>query len=755
MTVKELAERLRTTPEEIFGHYERIRHPIPKDLNFELTDEVVRMAIPKYRNETKKEDIQGKPVIETNRTQVPKPITELDRILALPRVGVLKAIRSANQVETLIFSGTLVKRQGSEAGDFVDVLSIDGKRLFYPSLDSYNTAVPISRIGIDQCQGLTFGRRYSFECELEELNKRRMKIMPYMLKTTVELVHQAQQVSDLIEVIGEKEKLLEGIENTIQEGREKVQQQVAIDQELQIAHSRKLAEYSKELETQEQILYFKYKEVEETRQELKSMEKIKETIKQRLKLCQNLQFISEKESRTYLDALTDNAADLPDHLQFKEDLDANLLELADHIHGYLYFQKDLLYTRFQIFNFLTLLRTHDLIVLSGLSGSGKTQIVKAFAAAMGGVAKIIPVKPNWTSSEDLIGYYNPIQMSFLPTPFTEAIVEARQNPTQLYFICLDEMNLARVEYYFADFLSKLEERGQEPEIELYARHQEDLFVSEFETLLSLIESSIEGIEVHSWQDFLNNGIARQRFMEYLGNADKESLLQLHAKMKRRLIDILKFPSTITIPDNVRFIGAINVDETTHYFSPKILDRIHVVKFENPLTFSEELETYFNDKDPQLFEWPVYVQPQDLATRGTYPKLNTESVLEATEFLKSLNEKFLLPMNIDFGIRSTRQSIHFIDQGLDLLAAPLNAVIAQKVLPRFVFDGNEKTRNGKTKLEILKDMHRFLEENASLKSIQDETDSAELRPSGVNASELLKEMISMAEEIGSGQVNFYA
>ncbi len=119
---------------------------------------------------------------------------------------------------------------------------------------------------------------------------------------------------------------------------------------------------------------------------------------------------------------------------------------------YLYHKKSLIYTNYQIRNFLTLLKTHDIIVLSGLSGSGKTQIVKAFAEALGGVAKIIPVKPNWTSSDDLTGYYNPLQMSFLPTPFTEAIVEAIHNPNQLYFICLDEMNLARVEYYFADFL---------------------------------------------------------------------------------------------------------------------------------------------------------------------------------------------------------------------------------------------------------------------------------------------------------------
>ena len=80
-------------------------------------------------------------------------------------------------------------------------------------------------------------------------------------------------------------------------------------------------------------------------------------------------------------------------------------------------------------------------------------LVKSFADAIGGKAFIIPVKPNWTSAEDLLGYYNPLEKKYLATPFLEALLEAQNNPTIPYFICLDEMNLARIEYYFADFLS--------------------------------------------------------------------------------------------------------------------------------------------------------------------------------------------------------------------------------------------------------------------------------------------------------------
>ncbi len=173
--------------------------------------------------------------------------------------------------------------------------------------------------------------------------------------------------------------------------------------------------------------------------------------------------------------------------------------------------------------------------------------------------------------------------------------------------------------------SKLEERSKQPEIELYANHEEELFVSEFSTLLNLIESSIEGKKIKSWQEFLDNEEARKKFFEMLGNTDKESMLQIHAKMKRRLMDILKFPSTIRIPDNIRFIGAINVDETTHYFSPKIIDRVHVIKFDNPLLYEEQVNSWFENKENEKELNPVYVNPNLFSTRNEYPSLRKKGI----------------------------------------------------------------------------------------------------------------------------------
>src|SRR5690606_26805898 len=134
-------------------------------------------------------------------------------------------------------------------------------------------------------------------------------------------------------------------------------------------------------------------------------------------------------------------------------------------------------------------QTNDLIILTGESGAGKTNLVKSFADAVGGVSKIIPVKPNWTSSEDLLGYYNPLEKKYLSTPFLDTLIEASRNPDVPYFICLDEMNLARVEYYFADFLSLLEERGSLPVIELYSDDESSHVLSEFRNVLELIKNT--------------------------------------------------------------------------------------------------------------------------------------------------------------------------------------------------------------------------------------------------------------------------
>ena len=120
------------------------------------------------------------------------------------------------------------------------------------------------------------------------------------------------------------------------------------------------------------------------------------------------------------------------------------------------YQKNLYYSEEILEQFYGALCTNQLLILSGSPGTGKTSLVEGFSEAIGSNLKIIAVQPNWTDNQDLLGFYNPIEKTYVSTPFLDAIIEAKENPEKLYIICLDEMNLAQVEFYFSEFLSKLQ-----------------------------------------------------------------------------------------------------------------------------------------------------------------------------------------------------------------------------------------------------------------------------------------------------------
>lgn len=703
---------------------------------------------------------------------------ELKELLSKPDSEMIQVILDHNQLTYLVLSGKLTISPNNEfLGYFKDIVNSNGDRVHYPN------GKVVDNIFIYNPKNLEEGHRYYFDCELAKVEERKKQRNPYLLQTTNKRVQNGETIKSMEIALKEQAENLSEIE--IQKS-DKVAEANALIEE----YNQKIIDKGNIILEKEDVITDLGAQIDENQKQLSEMVKQKSEIessisslRKRITLCKSLGFLNENEEDKYLSILKENRLNTANYLQFDDDLSGDFAQLAEHIHHYLYHKKNLIYTKFQIKNFLTLLRSHDLIVLSGLSGSGKTQIVKAFAKAIGGVAKIIPVKPNWTSSDDLIGYYNPLQMSFLPTPFTEALVEATQNPHQLYLICLDEMNLARVEYYFADFLSKLEERSTDPEIELYAKHEEELFISEFNTLLNLLESSIEGLEINSWQDFLNNSEARASFFNMLGNADKESLLHLHSKMKRRLIDVLKFPATIRIPSNVRFIGAINVDETTHYFSPKILDRVHIVKFDNPLLYEDSVNDFFSSSNYNLELKPVYINPEAFSERTEFPKMNEPDYAVITNSLKEINRDYLLPLSIDFGVRSIRQSLNYAKYSQDVFEYAaydegnpleptirayrdtnadnyvgsvntdeivLNTILAQKILPRFLFDANEVTKSGKTKLDILQEMQNYLQN--ILGNLQEHYNSSEFEL-GRMSTELLSELIKQAER--SSQVNYFA
>ncbi|AXY08007.1 DUF3578 domain-containing protein [Bacillus thuringiensis LM1212] len=191
--------------------------------------------------------------------------------------------------------------------------------------------------------------------------------------------------------------------------------------------------------------------------------------------------------------------------------------IIDHVSSYIQ-SKGFYYEKKDLVNFFLSLKTKPFVILSGISGTGKTKIVQWFAESLGateenGQFTLIPVRPDWSDSSDLLGYVN-LQGEFQERPLIKVLENADANPNRPYFVVLDEMNLARVEYYFSDFLSVIESR--------------------------------------KWKD---------------GKIVTSSVLPESITNKH-----------ITIPSNVYIIGTVNMDETTHPLSKKVLDRANTIEF---------------------------------------------------------------------------------------------------------------------------------------------------------------------------------
>ncbi|MCE4935197.1 McrB family protein [Aliivibrio fischeri] len=422
------------------------------------------------------------------------------------------------------------------------------------------------------------------------------------------------------------------------------------------------------------------------------IERLKHYVVEKAGFLKDFEFIDEDVFFQLTEQKTEQDIDRSNFLSFINDFEADYGKVAAYLQAYLKDQGQY-YSRHIVENYLTLLRTNDLIILAGDSGSGKTSLVQSFAKAVGGVAKIIPVKPNWTSSEDLLGYYNPLEKKYLATPFLEALLEASQYPDVPYFICLDEMNLARVEYYFADFLSKLEERKEQPQIQLYSDDEAAHVLSELKGVVSIISDAKDKFSKNGIVDFvalMQDEEINTEMKRAFGFSDKDSLIKYHGDIRRMLSGVLGIPSTITIPNNVRIIGAINIDETTHYLSPKILDRAHIMKFQSPLlTDWDAIEQEIASYDFEDVSKPVEMGIANLGVRESYPNFTPSD--EFCRLFTKMNRDHFNVLGVEFGMRTIRQGLNYRNLFKDVQDDDkliINNFLLHKVLPKFTFDGTK-------------------------------------------------------------------
>lgn len=190
--------------------------------------------------------------------------------------------------------------------------------------------------------------------------------------------------------------------------------------------------------------------------------------------------------------------------------------------------------------FLCAMNTNQLIILHGAPGMGKTSFVTNIAKALEAECRVIPVRPNWVDNQELMGFFNPVEHRYYSTPFMDVLCEAKENPKKRFFICLDEMNLAHVEYYFSDILSAMESGNS---ISLYSKRDRE----------EALDRQIKITQMN----------------------DVNSIDRLDADIVKKNLE--KYEAEFEIPKNVTFVGTLNMDATTYDLSPKVIDRSAIIK----------------------------------------------------------------------------------------------------------------------------------------------------------------------------------
>lgn len=326
--------------------------------------------------------------------------------------------------------------------------------------------------------------------------------------------------------------------------------------------------------------------------------------------------------------------------------------------------KKLYYSKEILEQFYAGLCTNQLVILSGQPGTGKTSLVEGFCDAIGANLKIISVQPNWTDNQDLLGFFNPIEGTYISTPFLDAIIEAQSNPEQLHIICLDEMNLAHVEYYFSEFLSKMQ--SEERKITLYSKY---LYEEAREELLQKIMYFIGKMENENSK------------IEENINTLKKIGFEEHYKLTKKWNSLKRYQHEIEIPDNVRFIGTINKDETTKNLSPKVIDRSYIMEIDN---YTKELEEKIENeikKARTKYNENLYLNSKKF-------DINVKSIDELQNKI-DLIANILKKVDITLSNRLYRQFAELNGSEIFNECDIFDAIVATKILPKINFEIDNK------------------------------------------------------------------
>lgn len=284
-------------------------------------------------------------------------------------------------------------------------------------------------------------------------------------------------------------------------------------------------------------------------------------------------------------------------------------------------------------NFYLSLKSKPFVILAGTSGTGKTRLAKLFAESIGateenGQYKLVPVRPDWSDSSDLFGHLD-LNDQFVPGAIIDFIKEASvpENISKPYFLCLDEMNLARVEYYMSDFLSIIETR-------------------DFDSNKRIKTSALMSPEKYG-----TKGDAATKY----GN--------------------------LCLPENLYIVGTVNMDETTFPFSKKVLDRANTIEFslvDLMPKFEEQNENIEPEVQDNDFLKSEYLKIAECASEKDFITKWTKNLIAINTVLENAS------LHVGYRVRDEIMFYMLNNKNAGDLMSPEEAFdheIMQKILPR--------------------------------------------------------------------------
>lgn len=286
----------------------------------------------------------------------------------------------------------------------------------------------------------------------------------------------------------------------------------------------------------------------------------------------------------------------------------------------------------QLAQYVAAVRTKPFVILAGITGTGKSKLPRLIAEFTGGRSELVPVRPDWTDSAEVLGYTD-LQGTFRPGALLE-VAHTAMDEDDVFRVCvIDEMNLARVEHYFAEVLSRIEDRYPTAD----------------------------------------------------GGYASSSLIQ--AALAEKDAEWGK----VCLPGNLALVGTVNMDESAHGFSRKVLDRAFTLELSGVAL--DRWEEHATSKAGLPMAWPVSAwQPRAIRLSeltGLTPA-ERELVQGAVDTLIELN-RILAAAQLQFGYRTRDEVALFVLHAEEIRpffrtadespVDPLDLALQMKILPR--------------------------------------------------------------------------